>query len=72
MKQNKNNILLEMPGIEPGAFHMQSERATTALHPLLKDVDFHCYLNSFAYVHVVSNTCVCPKIKLLLSVLHAY
>ena len=23
-----------MPGIEPGAFHMQSERATTALHPL--------------------------------------
>ena len=26
---------LEMPGIEPGAFHMQSERATTALHPLL-------------------------------------
>ena len=36
-----NNILLlmrkkilKMPGIEPGAFHMQSERATTALHPL--------------------------------------
>ena len=25
---------LEKPGIEPGAFHMQSERATTALHPL--------------------------------------
>lgn len=25
--------MLEMPGIEPGAFHMQSERATTALHP---------------------------------------
>ena len=24
---------VEMPGIEPGAFHMQSERATTALHP---------------------------------------
>ena len=31
----------EMPGIEPGAFHMQSERATTALHPLLmKDGTF--------------------------------
>ena len=30
----KNNSSLEMPGIEPGAFHMQSERATTALHPL--------------------------------------
>ena len=27
-------LSLEMPGIEPGAFHMQSERATTALHPL--------------------------------------
>jgi hypothetical protein len=26
---------LEMPGIEPGAFHMQSERSTTELHPLL-------------------------------------
>ncbi len=24
---------LEMPGIEPGAFHMQSERSTTELHP---------------------------------------
>ncbi len=23
-----------MPGIEPGAFHMQSERSTTELHPL--------------------------------------
>ena len=24
---------LEMPGIEPGASHMQSERSTTELHP---------------------------------------
>ncbi len=24
-----------MPGIEPGAFHMRSERSTTELHPLL-------------------------------------
>ena len=32
-KKIKKN--LEEPGIEPGAFHMQSERATTALHPLL-------------------------------------
>ena len=24
-----------MPGIEPGAFHMQSERATSALYALL-------------------------------------
>ena len=27
---------MEMPGIEPGAFHMQSERATTALHPHIR------------------------------------
>lgn len=25
--------VLEMPGIEPGASHMQSERSTTELHP---------------------------------------
>ena len=24
---------MEMPGIEPGTFHMQSERSTTELHP---------------------------------------
>ena len=24
---------METPGIEPGAFHMQSERSTTELHP---------------------------------------
>ena len=24
-----------MPGIEPGAFHMRSERSTTELHPLI-------------------------------------
>ena len=35
----KKIFALEMPGIEPGAFHMQSERATTALHPLLKDTE---------------------------------
>ena len=31
----KNNIKknMEMPGIEPGAFHMQSERSTTEPHP---------------------------------------
>ena len=29
---------LEMPGIEPGAFHMQSERSTTELHPLLLEL----------------------------------
>ena len=24
---------VEMPGFEPGAFHMRSERSTTELHP---------------------------------------
>ena len=38
--------LLEMPGIEPGAFHMQSERATTALHPLIKN-----YLDNLFVFH---------------------
>ena len=28
---------MEMPGIEPGAFHMQSERSTTELHPRRKE-----------------------------------
>ena len=27
--------IVEMRGIEPRAFHMQSERSTTELHPLL-------------------------------------
>ena len=29
-----------MPGIEPGAFHMQSERSTTELHPLSGELPF--------------------------------
>ena len=29
---------MEMPGIEPGAFHMQSERSTTELHPRRKEM----------------------------------
>ena len=28
---------MEMPGIEPGAFHMQSERSTAELHPQFRD-----------------------------------
>jgi hypothetical protein len=30
-------VVLEMPGIEPGAFHMQSERSTTELHPHVRN-----------------------------------
>jgi hypothetical protein len=37
---------VEMPGIEPGAFHMQSERSTSELHPLqvqnVKTVNSSC------------------------------
>ena len=29
-------MLMEVPGIEPGAFHMQSERSTAELHPHLR------------------------------------
>ena len=36
-KVGGRKILVEMPGIEPGAFHMQSERSTAELHPLLDD-----------------------------------
>ena len=32
-KKNKKDV--EMRGIEPRAFHMQSERSTTELHPRL-------------------------------------
>ena len=36
MDHNQN---LEMRGIEPRAFHMQSERSTTELHPLALTVE---------------------------------
>lgn len=29
--------LMEVPGIEPGAFHMRSERDTTTLHPQCRE-----------------------------------
>ena len=32
---------MEMRGIEPRAFHMQSERSTTELHPLIGLVYYH-------------------------------
>ncbi len=30
---NEKRNIVEMPGIEPGAFHMQSERSTAELQP---------------------------------------
>ena len=48
MEMKYENIMqkksLEMPGIEPGAFHMQSERSTTELHPQL-DGDIWIHLS---------------------------
>ena len=35
--EEKQKNKLDIPGIEPGAFQMQSERATTALHPRLSN-----------------------------------
>ena len=32
-KEREIEKILEMPGIEPGASHMRSERSTTELHP---------------------------------------
>ena len=58
-----------MPGIEPGAFHMQSERATTALHPLLMYNVNLCFLSFCDSVRMhMFLTRVCWKVKLLLSV----
>ena len=39
--------LVEMPGIEPGAFHVQSERCTTELTAILEDRAFKKY-----YIHL--------------------
>ena len=33
---HQRRYILEMSGIEPETFHMQSERSTTELHPLPK------------------------------------
>ena len=42
---------LEMPGIEPGAFHMRSERSTTEPHPLC-----HCNEIRIRLIHSSSET----------------
>ncbi len=50
---------MEMPGIEPGAFHMQSERSTTELHPLFvlnEMVLLVCIVCHTQFISVVSFT----------------
>ena len=41
---------MEMRGIEPRAFHMQSERSTTELHPLHISPKFEPYSNDIRYI----------------------
>ena len=42
-----------MPGIEPGAFHMQSERSTTEPHPHIIQIYTHnCYPILRIYLHI--------------------
>ena len=53
---------MEMPGIEPGAFHMQSERATTALHPLHNT--FIGHMNTYNVEKISYRKLVCIKILL--------
>ena len=49
-------MTLEMPGIEPGAFHMQSERATTALHPLCYNDVVFIQMNNLMQKSVLKET----------------
>ena len=43
--------LVEMPGIEPGTFHMQSERSTTEPHPQLYLI-LKCMLICVLYINI--------------------
>ena len=53
-KRDKN-AAMEMPGIEPGAFHMQSERSTTEPHPQLLFYMFRITINRNNFRHVHHN-----------------
>ena len=46
---------MEMRGIEPRAFHMQSERSTTELHPPL-DVPTSIFATQSVYGHIMLKT----------------
>ena len=48
-----------MPGIEPGASHMQSVRSTTELHPLLVTTDFSSELVRKCYQSISMATIIC-------------
>ena len=53
----KVGLSLEMPGFEPGTFHMRSERSTTELHPLTpRTLAAKCYIaNALTPAMIVSS-----------------
>ena len=62
---------MEMPGIEPGASHMQSVRSTTELHPLhdIHEVSDHCYINLILIlIKLYHLFLLCPMTSLLSAV----
>ena len=48
---------VEMRGIEPRAFHMQSERSTTELHPLSTELDNKVHQSLSTILPLVGNIC---------------
>ena len=55
--KTKKNV--EMPGIEPGAFHMRSERSTTELHPRTTlNIALRYYMNECVFKHGRLKMCV--------------
>ena len=56
---------MEMPGIEPGASHMRSERSTTELHPQACIVgELLCFSYSFIFIDETTCDQVCFSIAL--------
>ena len=47
--KKKNKKTVEMPGIEPGASHMRSERSTTELHPLYFTVQLISFKSMYCW-----------------------
>lgn len=60
---------LEMPGIEPGASHMQSVRSTTELHPLISwrslCLFLHKALNDVAAFNPAPGLHICVPLQVL-------
>lgn len=57
------NWMLEVPGIEPGAFHMQSERSTTELHPRCSSPSQVPFFAIKIIINIGKNWVVCDKLN---------